>query len=73
VEYGEKVSPRRTFSNTRRPHGSLGGRTPKARLEDVAATIPFLEAIQAAYDPSTEFIRGPNTRYRWVATRAPVT
>lgn len=62
-----------SFYNQQRPHGGLGGRTPKTRLEDVAATIPSLEAIQAAYDPSKEFIRSPNTRYRWAATSTRVT
>jgi transposase InsO family protein len=63
----------RTFYNTNRPHGSLGGNTPSTRLAELAAKIPTLEAVQAAYDPSKEFIRGPNTRYRWVATSTRVT
>jgi transposase InsO family protein len=63
----------RTFYNTRRRHGSLGGNTPSTRLEALASTIPTLEAVQAAYDPGKEFIRVPNTRYRWVATSTRVT
>jgi transposase InsO family protein len=62
-----------SFYNSCRPHGSLGGATPGTRLEELAATIPTLEAVQAAYDPNKEFIRGPNTRYRWVATSTRVT
>ena len=62
-----------SFYNTRRPHGSLGGATPGLRLEELAAKIPTLATVQAAYDPSKEFIRGPNTRYRWVATSTRVT
>ena len=30
-------------------------------------------AIQAAYDPSREFIRSQNTRYRWLPTNPRVT
>lgn len=63
----------RTFYNTTRPHGSLGGSPPSARLEELAPKVPTLEAVQAAYDPSMEFIRSPNTRYRWVATSTRVT
>jgi transposase InsO family protein len=62
-----------SFYNSCRPHSSLGGATPDTRLEELAAKIPTLEAVQAAYDPSKEFIRGPNTRYRWVATSTRVT
>ena len=51
----------------------LGGSTPGTRLEELASKVPTLEAVQAAYDPSKEFIRGPNTRYRWVATSTRVT
>jgi len=63
----------RTFYNTRRPHGSLGGTTPSTRLEELASKLPTHEAVQAAYNPSKEFIRGPNTRYRWLATSTRVT
>ena len=62
----------RRFYNTSRPHGSLDGGTPHARLEALDDKVPELEAVQAAYDPSKEFIRIPNTRYRWVATSARV-
>jgi transposase InsO family protein len=63
----------RTFYNTRRPHGSLGGDTPSTRLEELTSKVPTLEAIHAAYNPGKERIRSPNTRYRWVATSARVT
>lgn len=63
----------RSFYNDRRPHGGLGGSTPKARLEELAVKTPTLEAVQAAYNPSREFIRSQNTRYRWVATSPRVT
>jgi transposase InsO family protein len=55
-------------TNTTRPHGSLGGSPPSARLEELAPMIPTLAAVQAAYDPSKQLIRSPNTRYRWVDT-----
>ena len=59
--------------NTRRPHGSLGGNTPSTRLKELASKIPALEVVQAACDPGKESLRSPNTRYRRVATSAPVT
>ena len=34
---------------------------------------PPAEAVRAAYDPSREFIRSQNTRYRWLPTDARVT
>jgi len=63
----------RTFCNHHRPHSALGGGTPAERIAELAPTIPSLEAIQAAYDPSREFIRRQNTRYRWLPTNARVT
>jgi hypothetical protein len=63
----------RAFYNHDRPHSSLGGRTPAERLAELATRIPAPEAIQATYDPSREFIRSPNTRYRWLPTKARVT
>ncbi len=63
----------RTFYNHDRPHSSPGGSTPAERLAELATRIPAPEAIQAAYDPSREFIRSPNTRYRWLPTNARVT
>jgi transposase InsO family protein len=63
----------RAFYNHDRPHSSLGGSTPAERLAELATRIPAPEAIQAAYDPSREFIRSPNTRYRWLPTKARVT
>lgn len=63
----------RTFYNHDRPHSSLGGSTPVERLAELATRIPTLETIQAAYDPSREFIRSQNTRYRWLPTNTCVT
>jgi transposase InsO family protein len=63
----------RTFYDHHRPHSALGGSTPAERIAELAPTIPSLEAIQAAYDPSREFIRRQNTRYRWLPTSARVT
>ena len=63
----------RSFYNHHRPHSALGGRTPAERITELTATIPSLEAIHAAYDPSREFIRRQNTRYRWLPTNARVT
>jgi hypothetical protein len=59
--------------NHDRPHSALGGSTPAERIAELATKIPTLEAIQAAYDPSREFIRSQNTRYRWLPTKARVT
>ena len=63
----------RTFYNHDRPHSSLSGSTPAERIAELATKIPAPEAIQAAYDPSREFIRSQNTRYRWLPTNARVT
>jgi putative transposase len=63
----------RSFYNHHRPHSSLSGSTPAERLAELATRIPAPEAIQAAYDPSREPIRSPNTRYRWLPTNARVT
>ena len=63
----------RTFYNHHRPHSALGGSTPAERITELTAAIPSLEAIHAAYDPSREFIRRQNTRYRWLPTNARVT
>ena len=63
----------RSFYNHHRPHSALGGSTPAERITELTATIPSLEAIHAAYDPSREFIRRQNTRYRWLPTNARVT
>ena len=56
-----------------RPHGSLGGDTPRTRLKELTSKVPALEAVHAAYNPGKERIRSPDTRYRWVATGARVT
>jgi transposase InsO family protein len=63
----------RTFYDHHRPHGALGGGTPAERIAELAPTIPTREAVHAAYDPSREFIRSQNTRYRWLPTDARVT
>jgi hypothetical protein len=58
----------RTFYDHDRPHGSLSGSTPAERVAELATKIPAPEAIQAAYDPSREFIRSQTTSYRWLPT-----
>ena len=63
----------RTFDNHDRPHSALGGSTPAERIAEPATRIPTLDAIQAACDPSREFIRSRNTRYRRLPTKARVT
>jgi transposase InsO family protein len=63
----------RSFYNHHRSHSALGGGTPAERIAELAAKIPSLEAVHAAYDPSREFIRSQNTRYRWLPTRTRVT
>jgi transposase InsO family protein len=62
----------RTFYNHHRAHGALGGGTPAERIEELAPAIPAPETVHAAYDPSREPIRSPNTRYRWLPTTARV-
>jgi transposase InsO family protein len=61
------------FYNHHRPHGALGAGTPAERIAELAPKIPPAEAVRAAYDPSREFIRSQNTRYRWLPTDARVT
>jgi transposase InsO family protein len=61
------------FYNHHRPHGALGAGTPAERIAELAPKIPTSEAVRAAYDPSREFIRSQNTRYRWLPTNARVT
>jgi transposase InsO family protein len=61
------------FYDYHRPHGALGAGTPAERIAELAPTIPTAEAVRAAYDPSREFIRSQNTRYRWLPTTARVT
>jgi hypothetical protein len=61
------------FYNHHRPHGALGAGTPAERIAELAPKIPTPEAVRAAYDPSREFIRSQNTRYRWLPTNARVT
>src|SRR5215211_5477450 len=63
----------RTFYDHHRPHGALGGGTPAERIAELAPKIPTAEAVRAAYDPSREFIRSQDTRYRWLPTSARVT
>ena len=63
----------RTFYNHHRSHSALGGGTPAERIAELAPKIPTPEAVRAAYDPSREFIRSQNTRYRWLPTKARVT
>jgi hypothetical protein len=62
----------RTFNHDR-PHSSLGGSTPAERIAELAPKIPTREAVHATYDPSREFIRPQNTRYRWLPTNPRVT
>jgi hypothetical protein len=59
--------------NHDRPHSSLGGGTPAERIAELAPKIPTPAAVHAAYDPSREFIRSQNTRYRWLPTNPRVT
>ena len=61
------------FYNHHRPHSALHGGTPAERIAELAPKIPSPEAVRAAYDPSREFIRSQNTRYRWLPTNARVT
>ena len=61
------------FYNQHRPHSALGAGTPAERIAELAPTIPTPEAVRAAYDPSREFIRSQDTRYRWLPTKARVT
>ena len=63
----------RTFYNHHRPHSALGGGTPAERIAELAPKIPTPAAVHAAYDPSREFIRSQNTRYRWLPTNPRVT
>jgi transposase InsO family protein len=72
-DLGVQLEAWQTFYNHHRPHSALGGSTPAERITELTATIPSLEAIHAAYDPSREFIRRQNTRYRWLPTNARVT
>lgn len=46
--------------NWRRPHGSLGGKTPIDRVCELGQAIPLLEEVAAAYDGSEERIRQRN-------------
>jgi transposase InsO family protein len=61
------------FYNHHRPHSALGAGTPAERIAELAPKIPTPEAVRAAYDPSREFIRSQDTRYRWLPTKARVT
>jgi len=61
------------FYNHHRPHSALGAGTPAERIAELAPKIPTPEAVRAAYDPSREFIRSQNTRYRWLPTNPRVT
>lgn len=40
--------------NENRTHSSLAGKTPRGRYEELASTVPTLEAIQGDYDPKQE-------------------
>ena len=48
--------------NWRRPHGSLGGKTPIERLSELAALTPLQEEVAANFDPSRERLRLPDFR-----------
>ena len=61
------------YNHHHRPHGALGAGTPAERIAEPAPKIPTAEAVRAADDPSREFIRSQNTRYRWLPTDARVT
>jgi hypothetical protein len=61
------------FYDHHRPHGALGAGAPAERIAELAPTIPTRETVRAAYDPSREFIRFQDTRYRWLPTTARVT
>jgi transposase InsO family protein len=43
--------------NWRRPHGSLGGKTPVDRIAEVGEITPLSEQVQNAYDERKERIR----------------
>jgi transposase InsO family protein len=43
--------------NWRRPHGSLGGKTPIERLRDLTSITPLQEDVAANYDASNERLR----------------
>ena len=52
--------------NWRRSHGGLQGKTPVARLGELAEKTPLREAVALAYDASTERLRFSN----WAVDRA---
>lgn len=43
--------------NWRRPHGSLGGKTPVDRIAELGEITPLAEAVEGAYDERKERIR----------------
>jgi len=38
------------YRNWRRPHGSLGGKTPVDRVAEVGETTPLAEQVESVYD-----------------------
>lgn len=43
--------------NWRRPHGSLGGKTPIDRIAELGKVTPLAEEVESAYDETKERIR----------------
>ncbi|MBU9595839.1 integrase core domain-containing protein, partial [Burkholderia multivorans] len=43
--------------NWRRPHGSLGGKTPIDRIAELSEITPLAEEVESAYDETKERIR----------------
>ncbi len=56
------------FYNWERAHGAHNGKTPMERYLEVKSTTPSREHVQAAFDPSREFIRS-NRVYVWIPSR----
>lgn len=56
--------------NWRRPHGSLGGKTPAEFLAQKGEVTPDREAVAVAYDPSKEPLRFSNSKTDSAATMA---
>ena len=48
------------YYNWQRPHGGLKGKTPSQRDGELCNKTPFLEEVQAQYDPSKEHIQNAN-------------
>ena len=54
---GEQLKTWQHFYNEVRPHGGIGGRTPVARLREVAGRVPEREAVVRAYADGKEELR----------------